>query len=66
MNDQELKEYAEKYKNYWWLDNNEDIFLSCIENVKFTCVISDNEYTEGYLDACNKILNRYREFKING
>lgn len=60
MDDQEFKR---KYQGHWYLNTDEERFQQAINSIRFTCVIKNDDYTRGFIDACRAIEAKFKEIK---
>lgn len=57
------QEFKKKYQGHWDLTDDYQRLQRAINSVRFGCVIRDDDYTKGFIDACKAIQATFEKIK---
>lgn len=57
------QEFKRRYQGHWDLKTDDERFQRAINSTRFGIVITNDEYTKGFLDACKAIQEKFEEIK---
>jgi hypothetical protein len=57
----EQQEFMNTYAGHWFLKTDEECALHAISITRNTIMISNDDYSKGYITACKHIENKFRQ-----